>query len=50
MAQMRQIRKLGPMGKIMGMIPGMSELTKQMGMAKAKSRGRSSACGRSTIR
>jgi signal recognition particle subunit SRP54 len=31
MAQMSQVRKLGPMGKIMGMIPGMSELTKQVG-------------------
>src|SRR2546429_6578462 len=34
MAQMTQIRKLGPMGKIMGMIPGMSELTKQMGQGE----------------
>ncbi len=32
MAQMRQVRKLGPMGKVMGMIPGMSQLTKQMNM------------------
>src|SRR5437016_2658434 len=32
MAQMTQIRKLGPMGKIMGMIPGMSQLTQQMNM------------------
>jgi len=32
MGQMGQIKKLGPMGKIMGMIPGMSELTKQAGM------------------
>lgn len=32
MGQMGQIKKLGPMGKIMGMIPGMSELTKQVGM------------------
>jgi signal recognition particle subunit SRP54 len=31
MNQMSQVRKLGPMGKIMGMIPGMSELTKQVG-------------------
>jgi signal recognition particle subunit SRP54 len=31
MLQMTQVRKLGPMGKIMGMIPGMSELTKQVG-------------------
>ena len=28
---MSQVRKLGPMGKIMGMIPGMSDLTKQIG-------------------
>ncbi len=34
MAQMRQVRKLGPVGKIMGMIPGMSELTKQMNMGE----------------
>jgi signal recognition particle subunit SRP54 len=31
MAQMSQVRKLGPMGKVMGMIPGMNELTKQVG-------------------
>jgi signal recognition particle subunit SRP54 len=31
MAQMSQVRKLGPMGKIMGMIPGMSEMTKAIG-------------------
>jgi signal recognition particle subunit SRP54 len=31
MAQMSQVRKLGPMGKVMGMIPGMGELTKQIG-------------------
>ena len=31
MTQMSQVRKLGPMGKIMGMIPGMSEMTKQIG-------------------
>src|SRR5438477_6223946 len=30
MSQMGQIKKLGPMSKVMGMIPGMSELTKQM--------------------
>lgn len=29
MNQMSQVKKLGPMNKIMGMIPGMSELTKQ---------------------
>src|SRR6266566_4727645 len=32
MAQMAQVKKMGPMGKVMGMIPGMSELTKQMNM------------------
>jgi len=31
-AQIDQAKKLGPMGKIMGMIPGMSQLTEQMGM------------------
>jgi signal recognition particle subunit SRP54 len=29
MGQLQQVRKLGPVNKIMGMIPGMSELTKQ---------------------
>jgi signal recognition particle subunit SRP54 len=32
MAQMGQIKKLGPIGKVMGMIPGMGELTKQVNM------------------
>ncbi len=32
MAQMTQVKKLGPMGKVMGMIPGMSQLTKQMNL------------------
>lgn len=31
-AQMTQIKKLGPMGKIMGMIPGMSEMAKTANM------------------
>jgi signal recognition particle subunit SRP54 len=31
MAQMGQVQKLGPMSKVMGMIPGMSEMTKGMG-------------------
>jgi signal recognition particle subunit SRP54 len=31
MSQMSQVRKLGSMGKIMGMIPGMSEMTKAIG-------------------
>jgi len=30
MSQMSQIRKLGPMQKVMGMLPGMGELTKAM--------------------
>jgi signal recognition particle subunit SRP54 len=31
MGQMGQINKLGPMSKVIGMIPGMSEMTKQLG-------------------
>ena len=31
MAQMTMVRKLGPMGRVMGMIPGMSELSKTVG-------------------
>jgi signal recognition particle subunit SRP54 len=31
MAQMTQVKKLGPMGKVMGMIPGMNELSKTLG-------------------
>jgi len=34
MAQLKQVRKLGPMGKIMSMIPGMSDLTRQMNMGE----------------
>jgi signal recognition particle subunit SRP54 len=34
MAQMQQVRRLGPIGKIMGMIPGMSQLTKQLNMGE----------------
>ena len=34
MAQMGQVKKLGPMSKVMGMIPGMSEMTKQMNMGE----------------
>src|SRR6266536_740520 len=33
-AQMSQIKKLGPMSKVMGMIPGMSEMSKQMNMGE----------------
>jgi signal recognition particle subunit SRP54 len=32
MAQLGQVKKLGPMGKVMGMIPGMSELAKNVNM------------------
>ena len=32
MAQLGQVNKLGPMSKVMGMIPGMSQMTKQMNM------------------
>ena len=40
MAQMSQIHKLGPMSKIMGMIPGMGDMMKNMGQAKGKSKAR----------
>ncbi|MGA2230387.1 MAG: hypothetical protein ABSH22_05765 [Tepidisphaeraceae bacterium] len=30
-AQMEQVRRLGPIGEVMGMIPGMSRLSRQMG-------------------
>src|SRR4051812_13102297 len=33
MAQMGQVKRLGPMDKVIGMIPGMGELTKQMGQS-----------------
>lgn len=33
MSQMNQIKKLGPMGKVLGMIPGMSEMAKNANMA-----------------
>ena len=39
MSQMGQIKKLGPMSKVMGMIPGMSELTKQMNMGEGDVEG-----------
>lgn len=32
MSQMGQVQKLGPMGKVMEMIPGMSQMTRQMNM------------------
>jgi hypothetical protein len=31
MAQMGQVKRLGPVGNVMGMIPGMSDLTKNLG-------------------
>ena len=34
MAQMGQVKKLGPMSKVMGMIPGMAQMTKQMNMGE----------------
>lgn len=39
MSQMTQIKKLGPMGKVMNMIPGMSEMTKQMNMGEGEVEG-----------
>jgi signal recognition particle subunit SRP54 len=39
MAQMRQIRNLGPIGKVMGMIPGMSELSKNVNMGEGEVEG-----------
>ncbi|HEV2296187.1 MAG TPA: signal recognition particle protein [Tepidisphaeraceae bacterium] len=33
-SQMSQVKKLGPMGKVMSMIPGMSELSKQVNMGE----------------
>jgi len=32
MSQMTQMKRMGPMSKVMGMIPGMSQLTKQINM------------------
>src|SRR5437764_12039724 len=34
-AQMGQVKKLGPMGKVMGMIPGMKDMLKQENMQAA---------------
>src|SRR3954453_21556763 len=39
MSQMGQVQKLGPIGKVMGMIPGMSEMTKQMNMKEGDVEG-----------
>jgi signal recognition particle subunit SRP54 len=36
MSQMGQVKKLGPMGKVMGMIPGMNEMSKQMNMGEGE--------------
>lgn len=34
--QMTQVKKLGPMGKVMGMIPGMSEIAKSAAMGEGR--------------
>jgi signal recognition particle subunit SRP54 len=39
MSQMSGIRKLGPLSKVMGMIPGMNQLTQQMGMSDGDAEG-----------
>jgi signal recognition particle subunit SRP54 len=39
MAQMGQVQKLGPMSKVMGMIPGMADMTKQMNMKEGDVEG-----------
>jgi signal recognition particle subunit SRP54 len=39
MAQMEQVQKLGPISKVMGMIPGMSQLTQQVGMGDGEVEG-----------
>ena len=39
MSQMGQVQKLGPMSKVMGMIPGMSEMTKTMNMKEGDVEG-----------
>src|SRR5918997_1255045 len=39
MAQMGQVQKLGPMNKVMQMIPGMSEMTRQMNMGDGEVEG-----------
>jgi signal recognition particle subunit SRP54 len=36
MSQMGQIQKLGPIGKVMGMIPGMSELTRTLNQSEGE--------------
>jgi signal recognition particle subunit SRP54 len=40
MAQMGQVKKLGPMDKVMGMIPGMAEMTKKWDMNEGDVEGR----------
>ena len=37
MSQMKQVNKLGPMQKVMGMIPGMGDLAKQIPVLPANS-------------
>src|SRR5918998_727918 len=39
MAQMGQVQKLGPMSKVMGMIPGMSEMTRNMNLPEGEVEG-----------
>ena len=39
MAQLKQVRKIGPLDKIMGMIPGMSQYIKQMNMGGGEIEG-----------
>src|SRR4051812_48866338 len=39
MSQLNQVQKLGPMNKVMGMIPGMSEMTKQLNMPEGEVEG-----------
>jgi signal recognition particle subunit SRP54 len=42
MSQMTQIKRLGPMNKVIGMIPGMDQLTKQFGQGEGEIEGQMS--------
>jgi signal recognition particle subunit SRP54 len=42
MSQMTQIKRLGPMSKVIGMIPGMDQLTKQFGQGEGELEGQMS--------
>jgi signal recognition particle subunit SRP54 len=42
MSQMTQIKRLGPMSKVIGMIPGMDQLTKQFGQGEGEIEGQMS--------